>query len=102
LFARELDRRGIQTPEDMPGHTEVTLYGGNVLIFDEYGHVKYSVGNSIIDPARRSVQKKQADRLAYLWRAGAFTENRSAASPFSQIHLRRAMDWYRSVRSPEE
>ena len=102
LFARELDRRGIQTPEDMPGHTEVTLYGGNVLIFDEYGHVKYSVGNSIIDPARKSVQKKQADRLAYLWRAGAFTENRSAASPFSQIHLRRAMDWYRSVRSPEE
>lgn len=102
LFARELGRRGVQIPEDMPGDTEVTLYGGNALIFDEYGHVKYNIGNSILDPARDSVQRKQSDRLRYLWRAGAFTENRSEMSPFRQIHLRGAMDWYRSVRVEEE
>ena len=102
LLARELGRRGIQIPEGMPGDTEVTIYGGNALIFDEYGHVKYSIGNSILDPRRDSVQKKQSDRLAYLWRAGAFSEKSSAMSPFRQIHLRGAMDWYRSVRGLEE
>jgi hypothetical protein len=102
LFARELGRRGVQIPEDMPGNTEVTLYGGNALIFDEYGHVKYNIGNSILDPARESVQKKQSGRIGYLWRAGAFTESSSGMSPFRQIHLRGAMDWYRSVRVQEE
>ena len=102
LLARELGRRGIQAPEGMPGNTEVTLYGGNALIFDEYGHVKYNIGTSVLDPARESVQKKQSDRLAYLWRAGAFSGQSSAMSPFRQIHLRGAMDWYRAVRGQEE
>jgi hypothetical protein len=64
--------------------------------------VKYNIGNSILDPARESVQKKQSDRVGYLWRAGAFTESSSGMSPFRQIHLRGAMDWYRSVRVQEE
>jgi hypothetical protein len=97
LFARELGRRGIRIPEGMAGNTEVTLYGGNALIFDEYGHVKYNIGNSILDPERPSVQRKQSERLEYLWRVGAFRGNSSSASPFRQIHLRRAMDWYRSI-----
>jgi hypothetical protein len=86
----------------MPGKTEVTLYGGNALIFDEYGHVKYNIGNSVLDPERASVQKKQSDRLEYLWRSGAFNESGSATSPFRKIHLRRAMDWYRSVGGQED
>ncbi len=102
VLARELNSRGVRMPEGMPGKTEVTLYGGNALIFDEYGHVKYNIGNSILDPARQSVQKKQSDRLEYLWRAGTFAQSGTAMSPFGHIHLRKAMDWYRSVRGKEE
>jgi hypothetical protein len=64
--------------------------------------VKYNIGASVLDPARESVQKRQSDRLAYLWRAGAFAGHGSETSPFRQIHLRGAMDWYRSVRGQEE
>ena len=75
----------------MPDDTEVTLYGGNAVIFDEYGHVKYNIGKSIMDVAR------QTHRLNYLWRQGAYDTGASKARAFSRLHLRRNTGWYRSV-----
>jgi hypothetical protein len=98
LYARELSRLGIRRPPDMPPETEVTLYGGNAVIFDEYGHVKYNVGKSIMD------KKRQSARLAYLWHHGAFSPGGGKDSAFSRLHVRRNTDWYRSVAgqySPE-
>jgi hypothetical protein len=92
LFARELVRVGIKKPPDMPGDTEVVLYGGNAVVFDEYGHVKYNIGKSILDGER------QTKRLAYLWEHGAFDRGASKTRTFSRIHLRRGTDWYRAVR----
>jgi len=46
LFARELHTLKIKQPEGMPDDTKVTLYGGNAVIFDEYGHVKYTTSAS--------------------------------------------------------
>jgi hypothetical protein len=92
LFARELGRIGIKKPPDMPPDTEFTLYGGNAVVFDEYGHVKYNIGKSIMDRGR------QTKRLAYLWTHGAFDRGASKARTFSRVHLRRGTDWYRAVR----
>ncbi len=91
VFARELKRIGIRKPRAMPDDTEVTLYGGNAVIFDEYGHVKYNIGKSIMD------FKRQSMRLAYLWEHGAFERGVGKMRALSRIHLRRRTDWYRSV-----
>jgi hypothetical protein len=76
----------IVKPADMPDGKLVTLYGGNTLIFDEYGRLKYNVHNGITDAQR------QTDRLAYLWEAGFFTEEGAQLQNFSHMHLRRALD----------
>jgi hypothetical protein len=68
----------------------VTLYGGNTVIFDEYGHVKYNIGKSIMDAAR------QSERLAYLWSHGGIGPGAGKDRAFSRLHVRRNMDWYRS------
>jgi len=99
LFARELEAYGITRPEGMPLDTPVTLYGGNAVIFDEYGQVKYNIGNAIMDPKRDEVQARQSRRLEDLWRAGAFERGATKARAFSRMHLRRGTAWYRSVRN---
>ncbi len=98
LYARELSRLGIKRPKGMPPETEVVLYGGNAVIFDEYGHVKYNIGKSILDRSR------QTRRLQYLWDQGFFTAGSSKDRAFSRLHIRRNTDWYRSVadtRAPQ-
>jgi hypothetical protein len=62
LQAGELKRVGIQAPRGMPREQEVTLYGGGVLILDEYGRLKFHVRNKILNFER------QTRRLRYLWR----------------------------------
>jgi len=91
LFARELYTLKIRQPDGMPDDTKVTLYGGNAVIFDEYGHVKYNIGKSIMDADR------QTERLGHLWRQGAYDKGASKARAFSRLHLRRNTAWYRSV-----
>ncbi len=91
LYAGELSQLGIRKPKDMPRDKEVTLYGGNTVIFDEYGHVKYNIGKSIMDTAR------QSERLAYLWSHGGIDAGAWKDRAFSRLHVRRSTDWYRSV-----
>jgi hypothetical protein len=84
LYARELHTLGIEKPQGMPDDTSVTLYGGNAVVFDEYGHVKYNIGKSILDA------KRQSARLAYLWKQGAFQPGASKARGFARLHQRRS------------
>ncbi len=64
------------------------LYGGGVLIFDEYGHVKYWVHNDIFG-------RRQARRLSYLWEKGILQPGRGGsrfrATRISTIHRLRAL-----------
>jgi hypothetical protein len=83
LFAHELHTLGIEKPEGMPDDTSVTLYGGNAVIFDEYGHVKYNIGKSILDA------KRQTARVAYLWQQGAFDPGATKARGFARLHQKR-------------
>jgi hypothetical protein len=88
LYARELRGLGIAAPIDMPPDTLVPLYGGNAVIFDEYGHVKYNIGKSILDSER------QTQRLAYLWAHGAFGAGASKDRSFARLHGMRSTDWF--------
>jgi hypothetical protein len=83
LFAHELHTLGIEKPVGMPDDTSVTLYGGNAVIFDEYGHVKYNIGKSILDA------KRQTARVAYLWQQGAFDPGATKARGFARLHQKR-------------
>jgi hypothetical protein len=99
VFAGELFALKIRKPDEMPDDTEVTLFGGNTVIFDEYGHVKYNIGNAIIEP--RDKQDRQSERLKYLWEHGAFSKGASKMRALSRMHLMRRTHWYRSVEIPE-
>jgi hypothetical protein len=96
VFARELAKLNIRKPDGMPNTTEVTLYGGNAVIFDEYGHVKYSIGNSILSHTDKQ-QSRQTARLKYLWEHGGFSPGASKMRAFANTHRLRRTGWYRSV-----
>ena len=84
LFAHELHTLGIVKPDGMPDDTPVTLYGGNAVIFDEYGHVKYNIGKSILDARRQSI------RLDCLWKRGAFDNGANPSRAFACLHQKRS------------
>jgi hypothetical protein len=73
----------------------VALHGGGVLIFDEYGRLKYLVANSVLDA------KRQTKRLRDLARFGYFRAQRgggalTASSPsFATLHRLRSLDMTR-------
>jgi hypothetical protein len=66
------------------------LYGGGVLVFDEYGKLKYHVHNDVFGG------KRQSQRLKYLWEAGLLEPGRDEArlrpARLATIHRMRAID----------
>ena len=66
------------------------LYGGGVLIFDEYGRLKYHVHNDVFG------KKRQTKRLKYLWETGQLEARHDRArlrvDRLSTIHRMRALD----------
>jgi hypothetical protein len=87
LRSDELARLGLSKPPEMPEFREVRLYGGAVLVLDEYGRLKFSIGNDV-----RNVERQQR-RLDHLARSGFFDYPSEAAFSrgfFSRLHLDRA------------
>lgn len=82
---------GMEKPEGMPDHTPVRLNGGGVLIFDDFGHLKYHIHSRIDNPER------QKERLEYLWknkvrdRSGryGFSDGAPKGQRFKLTHLTR-------------
>ena len=64
------------------------LYGGAVLIFNEFGRVKYWIHNNVFS-------RKQSKRLAYLWSEGLLQPGRRSArlraTRLSTLHRLRAL-----------
>jgi hypothetical protein len=77
MEARDLRRFGLTKPKTMPENTDLTIFGGGTLIFDESGRLKYHVRNRI-----RSA-KRQNQRLDYLWRTGGLGKR----TAFGALHL---------------
>jgi hypothetical protein len=71
----------------MPGQQEVTLYGGNAMIFDQFGRVKYNIGNSLFNTGR------QQARLIHLWNCGFFFSGAAPSSRFASMHRRRMLEF---------
>jgi hypothetical protein len=86
LVASELKTLGISAPKGMPEETEITLYGGGALIFDEYGRLRFHISNRILSPER------QTRRLRYLWEFGYFRRGGSMLGRFSSLHRQRALN----------
>lgn len=83
LTAGELPRMGIKLPKKMRPDREVWLYGGGVVIFDEFGRLKYHVRNKVTNVER------QTARLQYLWEIGFFDGREQPG--FAEIHRLRLM-----------
>jgi len=84
LKAGELSRlRKVRKPNKMPNTEHVRLYGGGVLVFDEFGSLKYHV-NSKVD------SEKQTKRLKYLWNRGDFNQPQ-ALRRFATLHRMRML-----------
>ncbi len=83
--------KDMEKPEGMPDDTQVRLNGGGVLIFDDFGRLKYHIHNRIDDPER------QNKRLAYLWKHGirdkskryGFSDGSPEGQRFARMHMRR-------------
>lgn len=86
--ARARRTLGLETEDDVDTAT-TPLYGGGVLIFNEYGRLKYHVHNDVFG-------RRQIPRLRYLWDAGQLEARgdgaRLHASRLSTIHRLRAID----------
>ena len=82
--------------DDETEETTTPVYGGGVMIFDEYGRLKYHIHNNVFG-------SKQSERLDYLWRIGQLRAGaRGAQMPafrLSALHRQRAID---SRRFPDE
>ncbi len=76
--------------EDDASLATTPVYGGGVLIFDEYGRLKYHVHNDVLH------KRRQATRLKYLWETGQLESGlhqaRLRAARLSAIHRLRALD----------
>ncbi|MEO8134243.1 MAG: hypothetical protein ABI831_09725 [Betaproteobacteria bacterium] len=75
------------------------LQGGGVLIFDEYGRLKYQISNDVLDPRRQSRRLRDLARFGF-FRAprglGAFT---ASGPSFATLHRLRSLD---ETRMPGE
>ena len=96
ISAAELGSVGLVAPDGMPPTTPVSLYGGNALVFNEYGQLKFNIHNSFDDTIR------QQRRLNYLWKYGFFETTKPAAQPFAAMHLQRALNATLEPDSREE
>lgn len=87
IRAEELKTLKIRKPVGMPEQQEVTLYGGNAMVFDQFGLLKYNIGNSIFN------EEKQSGRLSYLWQSGELAPGASKLRRFAAMHRRRMTSW---------
>jgi hypothetical protein len=94
LKASQLRLLKIRVPRGMPDTQDVRLYGGNTLIFDEYGHLKYNIHNRLDNAAR------QSRRVKFLWEYGFFDKRATALRRFSSMHRQRTLNLV-SKRSEE-
>jgi len=86
---------GDENGEDAEDPT-TPVYGGGVLIFDEYGKLKYHVHSDVFG-------SRQTERLQYLWEVGQLQAGgrgaQLTAARLSALHRQRAID---ARRFPEQ
>jgi hypothetical protein len=84
---RELESMGLVRPPEVHPDRLLHIYGGGVLVFDEFGQLKYSIGNNVANTAR------QQPRLDFLARSGFFefaSDEAFSLRYFARLHMQRA------------
>ncbi|MGV3620490.1 MAG: hypothetical protein ACO1OB_06720, partial [Archangium sp.] len=89
--ARELKRLGVKQPRGMADDQPVELFGGMTLVFDDFGTLRFSIGDSVLGPKNSTVQQRQSERVESLWVRGHYRANSSAARRFSAVHRGRSL-----------
>ncbi len=84
LRADELQAMNVRKPKEMPAWQTVQLYGGSTLIFDEFGRLKFDIGNHINSP-------QQNEKLEALWARGAFKKEFSTERTFARLHREKSL-----------
>ena len=80
---------GIEPPSSIPNWKRLRIFGGGVLIFDEYGQLKYRISNNLAENDEDI--RRQTERLKYLADVGFFEAPTDTQSHFAAVHLARAM-----------
>lgn len=89
LTAAEAKQRGVAVPAGVPPEMQLQLWGGGVMVFDQFGRAKLHHAKRLTDWDR------QSRRLAYLWSHGltdsrnrlGFTITTSRGQRFAALHL---------------
>ncbi|MDZ4406267.1 hypothetical protein [Prosthecobacter sp.] len=68
------------------GDVDVRLFGGGVLVFDEFGRLKFHIHNHLDN------WKEQGRRLKHLAEAGYYLPTTNRSRLFARMHLSRALD----------
>lgn len=84
----ELERYGLVLPSDLPPDEDVQLWGGGVVVFDQFGKAKFHHHKPLRD------WRRQTERLAYLVRCGAsdtlgrfgFSLGTTRGQHFAELH----------------
>lgn len=84
IQAGELNQIGLRAPDGMLPFQSVRLYGGGTLVFDEFGRLKFDIGN-------RLNSKRQNARLEELYRRGGLRLGVRAENSFAQLHRDRML-----------
>jgi hypothetical protein len=79
----ELAGYGVRKPDAMPDQWNVSLYGGGVIILDEFGRVAYHIDNGV-----RS--RRQSARVAYEFENHQATREGRHDGAFAGLHEARA------------
>jgi hypothetical protein len=98
LEAREAKKMGVRIPKEVKGTTALELWGGGVVVFDQFGRAKLHQRKPLSD------WKRQSRRLAYLAGHGlsdkkgrlGFTISTPRGQRFAALHVdnaRAAEDW---------
>lgn len=94
----ELAELGYTDPGEkaLPRDREVFMYGGGVLIFDEYGRLKFHVHNRLNNTTRQSERLKYLGSIGYYENLRPKRKSPAKLSPFGLLHLTRALNGTRA------
>ena len=86
LQPSELSAFHLKKPKGLKTEESIMLFGGGVLIFDEYGRLKYHVHNHLDRP------KRQTKRLQQLYDYGFFSDKTDHAFGLARMHRLRSLN----------